>query len=38
MTLAARAVFWVLAYLGVVITPLVFAAIGVSAPVSPLMR
>jgi predicted ferric reductase len=32
MTLAARAVFWVLAYLGVVIAPLVFAAIGVSAP------
>jgi len=32
MTVAARAVFWVLAYLGVVIAPLVFAAIGVSGP------
>jgi predicted ferric reductase len=30
MTLAVRAVYWVLAYLGVVVTPLVFAAIGVS--------
>jgi predicted ferric reductase len=28
VTLAARAVFWVIAYLGVVIAPLVFAAIG----------
>lgn len=28
MTLAVRAVFWVLAYLGVVTAPLVFAAIG----------
>jgi predicted ferric reductase len=32
MTLAVRAVFWVFAYLGVVIAPLVFAAIGASAP------
>jgi len=32
MTLAARAVFWVLAYLGVVIAPLVFAAIDASEP------
>jgi predicted ferric reductase len=32
MTLAARAVFWVLAYLGVVIAPLVFAAIAGSEP------
>lgn len=32
MTLAVRAVFWVLAYLGVVIAPLVFAAIGASEP------
>ena len=30
MTLAVRAVFWVIAYLGVVIAPLVFAAIGAS--------
>jgi predicted ferric reductase len=32
MTLAVRAVFWVLAYLGVVVSPLVFAAIGASQP------
>ena len=32
MTLAVRAVFWVIAYLGVVIAPLVFAAIGASQP------
>jgi predicted ferric reductase len=32
MTLAVRAVFGVMAYLGVVIAPLVFAAIGVSKP------
>jgi predicted ferric reductase len=32
MTLAVRAVFWVLAYLGVVVAPLVFAAIGASTP------
>jgi predicted ferric reductase len=32
MTLAVRAVFWVLAYFGVVTAPLVFAAIGASAP------
>ena len=32
MTLAVRAVFWVLAYLGVVVAPLVFAAIGASEP------
>jgi predicted ferric reductase len=32
MTLAVRAVFWVLAYLGVVIAPLVFAAIGAGGP------
>jgi predicted ferric reductase len=32
MTLAVRAVYWVLAYLGVVVAPLVFAAIGVSDP------
>jgi len=32
MALAARAVFWVLACLGVVIAPLVFAAIGASEP------
>ena len=32
MTLAVRAVFWVLAYLGVVLAPLVFAAIGASQP------
>src|SRR5918996_5516631 len=30
MTLAVRAVYWVLAYLGVVVAPLVFAAIGVN--------
>jgi hypothetical protein len=28
VTLAVRAVFWVMAYLGVVVAPLVFAAIG----------
>jgi len=32
VTLAVRAVFWVLAYLGVVLAPLVFAAIGASQP------
>src|SRR5262245_4276238 len=32
MTLAVRAVYGVLAYLGVVVAPLVFAAIGVSEP------
>jgi predicted ferric reductase len=32
MTLAVRAIFWVLAYLGVVVAPLVFAAIGASDP------
>jgi predicted ferric reductase len=32
MTLAMRAVFWVIAYLGVVVAPLVFAAIGASEP------
>jgi predicted ferric reductase len=32
MTLAVRAVFWVIAYLGVVVAPLVFAAIGASDP------
>jgi predicted ferric reductase len=32
MTLAVRALFCVMAYLGVVIAPLVFAAIGVSKP------
>ena len=32
MTLAVRAVFWVLAYLGAVLSPLVFAAIGASRP------
>jgi predicted ferric reductase len=32
VTLAVRAVYWVLAYLGVVVAPLVFAAIGVSDP------
>jgi predicted ferric reductase len=32
MTLAARAVGWVFAYLGVVLAPLVFAAIGASQP------
>ena len=32
MTLAVRAVFWVLAYLGAVLSPLVFAVIGASRP------
>jgi predicted ferric reductase len=32
MTLAVRAVFWVVAYLGAVVSPLVFAAIGASQP------
>jgi predicted ferric reductase len=32
MTLAVRAVFWVMAYLGAVLSPLVFAAIGASQP------
>jgi predicted ferric reductase len=32
MTLAVRAVFWVMAYLGVVVAPLVFATIGASQP------
>jgi predicted ferric reductase len=32
VTLAVRAVFWVIGYLGVVIAPLVFAAIGASEP------
>ncbi|HET7759340.1 MAG TPA: ferric reductase-like transmembrane domain-containing protein [Gaiellaceae bacterium] len=32
MTLAVRAVFWVIAYLGAVVTPLVFAAIGGNHP------
>ena len=32
MTLAVRAVFWVMSYLGVVVAPLVFAAIGASQP------
>src|SRR3954464_11596164 len=32
MTLAVRAVFWVIAYLGVVLSPLVFAVIGASQP------
>jgi predicted ferric reductase len=32
VTLAVRAVFWVMAYLGVVLAPLVFAAIGASEP------
>ena len=32
MTLAVRAVFWVLAYVGVVMSPLVFAAVGASYP------
>jgi predicted ferric reductase len=32
VTLAVRAVFWVIAYLGVVMAPLVFAAIGASEP------
>src|ERR1044072_9401112 len=31
MTLAVRAVFWVIAYLGAVLSPLVFAAIGASS-------
>src|SRR5262245_28303998 len=32
MSLAVRAVFWVIAYLGVVLSPLVFAVIGGSQP------
>src|SRR5690349_9164182 len=32
MTLAVRAVFWVIAYLGAVLAPLAFAAIGASQP------
>jgi predicted ferric reductase len=32
VTLAVRAVFWVMAYLGVVLVPLVFAAVGASQP------
>jgi predicted ferric reductase len=32
MTLAVRAVFWVAAYLGAVLSPLVFAVIGASQP------
>jgi hypothetical protein len=32
MTLAVRAVFWVAAYLGAVLAPLVFAVIGASQP------
>jgi predicted ferric reductase len=32
MTLAVRAVFWVVAYLGAVVSPLVFAVIGASRP------
>ena len=32
MTLVVRAVFWVMAYLGVILAPLVFAAIGGSQP------
>src|SRR5262249_5723741 len=32
MTLVVRAVFWVVAYLGAVLSPLVFAAIGGSRP------
>ena len=32
MTLAVRAVFWVIAYLGAVLAPLVFAAIGAGQP------
>jgi predicted ferric reductase len=32
VTLAVRAVFWVMAYVGVVVAPLVFAAIGASRP------
>jgi hypothetical protein len=30
--LAVRAVFWVMAYLGAVLSPLVFAVIGASQP------
>jgi hypothetical protein len=32
MTLAVRAVFWVVAYLGAVVAPCVFAAIGANHP------
>jgi hypothetical protein len=32
VTLATRAVFWVAAYLGVVVSPLVFAVVGASQP------
>jgi len=32
MKLAVRAVFWVIAYVGAVVSPLVFAAIGASHP------
>jgi predicted ferric reductase len=32
MTLVVRAVFWVIAYVGAVLSPLVLAAIGASAP------
>ena len=32
MTVAVRAVFWVIAYLGAVVSPLVFAAIGADHP------
>lgn len=32
MTLVVRAVFWVIAYLGAVLSPLVFAAIGATSP------
>jgi predicted ferric reductase len=32
MTLAVRAVFWVMAYLGAVLSPLVFAVIGAGQP------
>lgn len=32
MTLAAQGIFWVFAYLGVVIAPLVFAALGAAEP------
>jgi predicted ferric reductase len=32
MTIVVRAVFWVIAYLGAVLSPLVFAAIGASQP------
>ena len=32
MTLAVRGIFWVLAYLGVVLAPLVFALVGASRP------